>query len=126
LDAQDVREEALRYMAGTGDARYAAALIKVAGDQEAMMEQLAVEAAHTLVALGEPAQLLEFLNQLPNSPPAKDRPPLCEIVQRVTGLAYVPLPDQTYRRYFVESLGPVSYPSSPRPPGIVRATTAGE
>ena len=56
-----------------------------------------------------------------DTPPAAMRPALAETVGRLTGARYDPQPDETYRHYFVESLGPAPYPGTPPPPGIVPA-----
>jgi hypothetical protein len=47
--------------------------------------------------------------------PAGMRPLLAETLTKLTGRRYRPVPDQDYRRYFVESLGPPPWPPTPVP-----------
>ena len=124
LDAQDVREEGLRYVAATGDYRYVAALVTVAGNVSTRLELIILRACQTVVDLGGARQSPELLAHLGGTPMAEVRPALCELLEANTGQHYEPLPDQSHRRYFVESLGPPPYPAIPKPPGVVVATKA--
>ena len=119
LDATDVREEGLRYLTATGDQRYVAALISVAGNAQTRLEMIILVACQTVVDLGGARQLPDLVGHLSGTPAAEIRPALCAILEANTGRHYEPLPDQSHRRYFVETLGPPPYPAIPKPPGVV-------
>lgn len=68
--------------------------------------------------LGDAAVAERMLAALRDTPQRPVRPVLAETMNKLTGKHYRSLPDQDYRRYFVESLGATSYNFLPPPPGV--------
>ena len=69
-----------------------------------------MEALRYLQKFGTAKQGARILERLTETVPAEMRPLLAEVLTKLTGRTYRPLPDQDYRRYFVESLAPNPFP----------------
>jgi len=74
-----------------------------------------MEALRYLQRFGRPEHGARLWDRLTEVVPVEMRPLLAETLTKLTGRRYQPLPDQNYRRYFVESLGPPPWPPTPVP-----------
>lgn len=76
------------------------------------------EALRYLQQFGQRSHAEYILARIESKPPAELRLLLAETIGRLTGQRFEPVPDENYRRYFVESLTPWERPV---PPGGIRA-----
>ncbi len=72
-----------------------------------------MEALRYLLVFGQAKHGARLLERLQEPVPGEMRPLLAETLTKLTGRPYRPVPDQNYRRYFVESRGPSPYASAP-------------